>query len=102
MDAHRRGLGLAGAGEHLALHVEDQQARRRDLRPVPAVAVHQEGSARPRHQQAEMVVDAFMQAEADRQPKGGGQLLAGFAQRVMCHEWAPGSNGDTIVKRARG
>ena len=67
---------LASARQHIALEIHHQQVAGSDLLKQQATAIHQEGIVAARHHQAEMVAQPLVEAEADREAEGGGEVAA--------------------------
>src|SRR3546814_7161650 len=85
MDAEGGGLQLALALQHLAREVHQQQVAGRELRPVLAEGVDQEGIRALRRRIAEVVADALVEIETGRQAQGRGQIDPRLGQRSEEH-----------------
>src|SRR3546814_5423692 len=83
MNAEGGGLQLALALQHLAREVHQQQVAGRELRPVLAEGVDQEGIRPLRRRIAEVVADALVEIETGRQAQGRGQIDPRLGQRVV-------------------
>ena len=92
VDVERRGLDLARARAHLAIDRDPEQIARPELAEMAAVGVDQELAAVVGQRQAEMVVDALVQAEPHGQAKRRRQLDPADALEIV-HRFAPAAGG---------
>ena len=75
VDAERRLLVLAVAGQHAAFGIEREQVRRGDLAPMQAIGIEEKAPSIREHH-AEMVADALVQLEAHREAESRGEIDA--------------------------
>ena len=80
VDGEGRDVELAVTRQPLAAQADREQVARAQLRPVRPVGVEQEAVAAARHGQAEVVVDALVEAVERGGAQRGGEFDAGQAE----------------------